>query len=79
MVYKSRKGSSLSATSIDTEENSLGVPKARYRVLIYMRGNKHGQRVEIQVQRAALPLSKYLYRKGNGHQEVIRTKVSIKE
>ena len=38
---------SSSATSIGTEENSLGVPKARHRVLIYMGSDKHGQRVEI--------------------------------
>jgi hypothetical protein len=53
-----------------TEENSLGVPKAQSRALIYMRGNKHSQRDAIQVQRGTSPLSKYLYIKGHGHQEV---------
>ena len=39
-----RKGASSSATSIGTEENSLGVPKAQSKALIYMRVTKHGQR-----------------------------------
>ena len=60
----------MSATSIGTDENSLGVPKALSRVLIYMRVNKHSQRGGIQVQRDASLLSKYSYKKGNGHQEV---------
>ena len=50
-----RKGStSSSATSIGTEENSLGVPKAQRRALIYMKGTKHRQREKIQVQRACV-------------------------
>ena len=61
---------SSSATSIGTEENSLGVPKAQDRALIYMRANKHSQSGGIQVQRGASSLSKYLYKKGDGHQEV---------
>ena len=36
-----RKGSaSSSATSIGTEENSLGVPRAQSRALIYMKGDQ---------------------------------------
>ena len=63
-----RKGStSSSATSIGTKENSLRVPKARSRALIYMGEAKHRQREGIQVQRE---LSKYSYIKGDGHQEV---------
>ena len=42
---------SSSATSIGTEENSLGVPKAQNRALIYMGADKHGQHSGIQVQR----------------------------
>ena len=54
-----RKGStSSSATSIGTEENSLGVPKAQGRALIYMGIDKHSQHRQVQVQRAASPLSK---------------------
>ena len=39
-----KEGTSLSVTSIDTEENSLEVPKAQSRALIYMGTAKHDQR-----------------------------------
>ena len=39
-VEKSEKWASSSATSIGTEENLLGVPKAQGRALIYMRKDK---------------------------------------
>ena len=42
-MHKPRRWS-LSATSIGTEENSLGVPKVQSRALIYMRVGKHMQR-----------------------------------
>ena len=61
---------SSSATSIGTEENLLGVPKAQNRALIYTRVDKHSQRGGIQVQRDASSLSKCSYKKGDGHQEV---------
>ena len=51
MVHKCRNGASSSATSIGTEENLLGVPKAQLRALIYMGPSKHGQRGRIQVQK----------------------------
>jgi hypothetical protein len=70
---------SSSATSIGTEKNSLGVPKAQSRALIYMGVNKHRQRGAIQVQRGASSLSKYLYKKGDGHQEASERRVSIVE
>ena len=54
-----RNGQVRSATSIGTEENSLGVPKAQGRALIYMSGTKHRQHKQVQVQRATSPLSKY--------------------
>ena len=69
----------MSATSIGTEENSLGVPRAQSGALIYMRESKHRQRDEIQVQRDASLLSKYSYKKGNGHQEASEQRVSINE
>ena len=69
-MHKQRKEASSSATSIGTEENSLGVPKAQSRALIYRRRDKHSQRDIIQVQRDASLLSKCSYRKGDGHQEV---------
>ena len=46
-----RKWASSSVTSIGTEENSLRVPKAQNRALIYMSVEKHSQRDMIQVQR----------------------------
>ena len=70
-MHKIKKMASSSATSIGTEENSLGVPKVQGRALIYMRRNKHSQRDEIQVQRDASLLSKYSYEKGSSHQEVM--------
>ena len=42
-VHKIRKFASLSATSIGTEENSLRVPKAQSRALIYTGVAKHDQ------------------------------------
>ena len=63
------EGLSLSATSIRTEENLLGVPETLCRALIYMRTVKHRQRGGLQVQRDTSPLSKYLYKKGDGDQE----------
>ena len=59
----------MSATSIGTEENLLRVPKAQYKVLIYMGVVKHSQRDDTQVQRAASLLSKYSSKKGDGYQE----------
>ena len=50
-IHKIRKRRSLSATSIGTEENSLGVPTAHNRALIYIRVEKHNQRNTLQVQR----------------------------
>ena len=58
VVHKKRNGASLSATSIGTEENSLGVPKAQSGALIYMKAVKHRQHIEIQVQRDMSSLSK---------------------
>ena len=48
--HKIRGATSSSATSIDTEENSLEVPKAQSTVLIYMRTSKHDRHNDIQVQ-----------------------------
>ena len=50
-VHKMRIWTSSSATSIGTEENSLGVPTVRSRALIYIDRSKHSQRKTIQVQR----------------------------
>ena len=50
-MHKIRKWASSSATSIGTEENSLGVPMARSGALIYIRVEKHSQRDRLQVQR----------------------------
>ena len=50
-ISQDEEWASSSATSIGTEENSLGVPKAQSRALIYMRAAKHNQRSGIQVQR----------------------------
>ena len=66
-----RKWASSSATSIDTEENSLGVPKAQSRVLIYMRDSQNmTNTMEYKYKGNASWLSKYSYRNGDGHQEV---------
>ena len=69
-MHKQRNRASSSATSIGTEENSLGAPKAQNGVLIYMKSNKHGQRGDIQVQRDVSLMSKYSFKKGDGDQEV---------
>ena len=49
---------SLSATSIGTEENSLGVLVVRSRALIYMSVSQQTQSNTLQVQRDASPLGK---------------------
>ena len=49
--FTSKGSESSSATSIGTEENSLGVPKAQSRALIYTKETKRRQREGIQVQR----------------------------
>ena len=60
----------MSATSIGTEENSLGVSEARSRALIYMGEANMDKEVHHR-------LSKYSYRKGDGNQEADGVKVSI--
>ena len=79
MIHKTKRSTSSSATSIGTEENSLGVLKVQTRALIYMEANKHSHYRRIQVQRAASLLSKYSFKKGDGHQEASDRKVSIME
>ena len=44
-----------------------------------MKRAKHGQHNRLQVQRDTSSLSKYSYRKGDGHQEVSEQKVSMIE
>ena len=58
-MHKSRKrGLSSSATSIGTEENSLGVPKGANGALIYTDGSQHEPKVKLQVQRGMSLLGK---------------------
>jgi hypothetical protein len=66
VVSQDEEWASSSATSIGTEENSLGVLKARSRALIYMRVAKQGQRTFYKYKEVGVANESSLYGKGDG-------------
>ena len=59
VMSQDEEWASSSATSIGTEENSLGVPRARSRVLIYMEIDKQSQRELNWYKRSESSMSHY--------------------